>query len=255
MNYTPKRPRNASRIRMLQHRRTSHRITIRLRIIHHVSAMTARARIMAAAAIAAQIVAVTEAVADAGAAVADGVTEAAHRVVRVAAGICLLQNMLRHRAANPAATTIAARNRAITTIGVRKGRETQGLLPRNPPRSRSFFLANRSRNIAASRQHHLRPLLPLIMKRMKNGLPQRKLHHARPGIWPLPLPQAPAFLAGSPADCLAGYWPMQARKPKQQAKQKLRARPRKPPSRAAQPSSPPGRRLRTNRNPFALMLI
>jgi hypothetical protein len=183
--------------------------------------MTGRARIMAGAVIAAQIAAVTEgvieAVADAGAVVADGVTEVGHRVARVAAGICLPQNMLRHRAANPVATTIVARNRAITTTGVRKGREAQGLLPRNPPRSRSFFLANRSRNIAASQQHHLRPLLSLIMKRMKNGQPQRKLHHARPGIWPLPLPQAPAFLAGSLADCPAGYWPMQARKPKQQA--------------------------------------
>lgn len=117
--------------------------------------MTGQARIMAAAAIVARIVAVTAvviaAVAGVGAAVADDVAEAGHRVVRVAAGTCLPQNMLRRKAVNPAATTIGAHSRAVTTIAVRRVRAAQVHLQPNLPRSRSFFRANRSPNTVASR--------------------------------------------------------------------------------------------------------
>jgi len=113
--------------------------------------MTGLARIMVAVAIAAETEEEIAAVAGVGAAVADGVAEAGHRVVRVAAGICLPQNMLHRRAANPAATTIAAHSRAVTTIGVRKLRAARGLLLQNLLRSRFFFRANRWQNIAASR--------------------------------------------------------------------------------------------------------
>jgi hypothetical protein len=42
------------------------------------------------------------------------------------------------------------------------------------PKKRSFSLANRSQNIAASLWHHPHLLLPLSMKRMQNGrLPKR----------------------------------------------------------------------------------
>jgi hypothetical protein len=110
---------------------------------------------MAVAAIAARIVAVTAvviaAVEGAGAAVEDDGAGAGHRVVRVAAGTCLLRNMLHRKAANPEATIIGVGSRAVTTIGARKVRAARDPLPANLPRSRSFFRANRSQNIAANR--------------------------------------------------------------------------------------------------------
>jgi hypothetical protein len=126
--------------------------------------MTGPARIMAVAMIAARIAAATEvviaAVADDGDAVADDAAEAGHLVVPVAAGTCLLQNMHHRKAASPAATTIAAGSRAVTTIGARKLRVARRLPLPMSPKKRSFSPANRSQNIAASPWHRLRPLLP-----------------------------------------------------------------------------------------------
>jgi hypothetical protein len=125
--------------------------------------------------IAAATAVVIAAVADAGAAVEDDAAEAGHRAVRVAAETCLLQNMHHRRAANPAATTIAAGSRAVTTIGDRKLRGARRLPRPMSPRKRSFSPANRSQNIAASLWHHPHLLLlPLSMKRMKNGRPPKR---------------------------------------------------------------------------------
>ena len=82
--------------------------------------------------------------------VADARGADAHRADRAAGAICPPQNMLRRKAANPAATTIAAASLAATTIAVPILRA-----PRRPPllllpKTKSFSPVSLSQNIAAS---------------------------------------------------------------------------------------------------------
>jgi hypothetical protein len=134
------------------------RITLLLRIILLAAAATAPARILDAAVIVARIAVETvvvtaegiAAVVAVGGAVADALVAVAHKAAQAAGAICLLQNMLLLKAANPAVTTIAAASRAVTTIAVPNLRAHR----RRPlpllPRTKSFSPVNPSQNIAAS---------------------------------------------------------------------------------------------------------
>lgn len=145
---------NASRSPTLPRLRISHRTTIPRRTILPAAAATAPPRILDAVVIVAMIaagtVAAIAAVVAVGDAVADALAVDARKAAQAVGAICLPQNMLRHKAANPAATTIVAANLAPTTIAALILRA----LRRHPlpllPRTKSFFPANRSLNIAAS---------------------------------------------------------------------------------------------------------
>lgn len=186
---------SVSLIRTLPHRRIFRPNTTPRRITRRVpTAATVAARIMAG---------------EIGTIAAGGVSGAAADAIGVAVrkapagAIFPLRNMLRRKAI-PAATirvatttvaeisagrTIAARRAAsntaapssvVLTIGAPRIRVSRAhLLPRNPRRSRFFFPANRSQNIAASRQPRLlRPWLnPNTTKRNRNSM---KRIHASP---------------------------------------------------------------------------
>ena len=155
--------------------------------------------------IAAETVVVIAAVVAVGDAVADAHAADAHKVLQAAGAICLLRNMLPRKAASPADMTIVADNRAVTKTGVRKLRAAR----RHPlpllPKTRSFSPVNPSQNIAASL-----PLPPRLFP-VLNGKPEKsrtrpkKLHRVQAAICPPPLRAAAAFLAASLAVCLVGF--------------------------------------------------
>jgi len=150
-----RRATNASRNPTPPHLRTLPPITILRRIMLLAAAATGLARILAEAVIVAMtavaIVAVTADVVAVGDAVADALVADALRAARAADAICLPRNMHHLKAVNPVDTIIALGSLAATTIAVRKLRARR----RHPlpllPRTRSFFRANPSQNIAASR--------------------------------------------------------------------------------------------------------
>src|SRR6266404_3231863 len=114
------------------------------------------------------------------------------------------------------------------------------------PRKRSFFRVNRWPSIAASLQLHPH-LLPSCGTKhaVRSRQSARKLLLVQPGIRPPPLRAAAAFLAGSPADCPAGSWPIHVVKSKEHPRENLQARRKKHPPTAAQPSNRHERRLET----------
>jgi hypothetical protein len=110
---------------------------------------------MAAAMTVAEIAVATEVVIAAveavGAAVAVAIAADGRRAVRAAGAICRLPNTPRPRVANRAATIIVVDSHATMTTGVRKLRAALLLLLRwTPSRTRLFFPASHSQNIAAS---------------------------------------------------------------------------------------------------------
>ncbi len=153
----------------------------------------------------------------AGVAVGDGVVDAsvadARRVARVDA-TCLLQNMHPRKAASPVDMTIAVDRREVMTIGGRKLRVARRLPCQSPPRMKLFFLVNRWQNIATSQLLRQHRFPPSSMKPAKSRTPSKKLLRAQPAICLPRLPAVAAFLAGSPAVCPAGFWPMLALKQK-----------------------------------------
>src|ERR1700674_1763650 len=92
------------------------------------------------------------------------------------------------------------------------------------PRKRSFFRVNRWQNIAASLQFHPRLLPAFSTKHARSKPPPKKLLLAQPVISLPPLRAAAASLAGFPADCPAGSWPMPVLKPKELQRENLRGR-------------------------------
>src|SRR5207245_9701488 len=128
--------------------------------------------------------------------------------------ICILQNTHRRRAATPADMIIVADSPAATTIAVQRIRVAPR--PPNPMslRKRSFFLANRWQNTAASLPLRSRLLRVSSTKSMRSRPPSKNPRPSQPVICLFLLPAAAAFLAGSPADCLAGSWPMPELKPR-----------------------------------------
>jgi len=88
----------------------------------------------------------------------DASVEDARKAAPAADAISRPQNTRRHRAANPAVTTIGEVSRGDTTTGARMLRAPRAPSRRQTqPKSRFFFPGNRWRNIAASlpqRRHH-----------------------------------------------------------------------------------------------------
>jgi hypothetical protein len=112
--------------------------------------MTVRGKIMGAATTAEMIAAVIEAAVAGGDAVA-GEIAGDVRKAALGEGTCHPRSMLRHRAANPVVTIIAAGSAAATTIAVRKRHVVLGLHRRIRLKIRFSFRENLSRNIAANR--------------------------------------------------------------------------------------------------------
>src|SRR5882724_12202580 len=237
---TQKPRRNASPIRTPPRRKILRHTTIPRRTILPAAGANARARTMAAATIAEVTAAVTADAAADGVVVGeeDALAEDARKVAPAADAISRPQNTLRRRAMNLAATTIAEASHAGTTTGVKTPRAAPVLLlPWTPTRSRSFFPANRSQNIAASPQRHRRQWLST--KRMISSLKRRKLRRGQLATWHSPPPQAaPTFPAGSRAAFPAGCWPMAAPKAKQRPPVRLQPRWKKLPPPRAQFSNP-----------------
>jgi hypothetical protein len=187
-----------------------HPITIPPRTIPLAPATIVPARILAVAvtAIGVETVVAIAVVVAAGDAGADVIVAGAHRVARAAQGadaICPRRNTLPRRVANPAGMTIAADNRAATTIAVRKFRVVRRLRPQSFPKKRLFSRVNRWQNIAPSLP--LRPrLFPVLnVKHTKSRTPSKKFRRAHPAICQPPPQAAAAFLAASPAGCHAGF--------------------------------------------------
>src|SRR5713226_4449861 len=248
---------NASPIPTLPRHKTLPRTTIPRKTIPPAAAMIAQARILAGARTAAAIAAETVVGIAAGVAVGDGVVDAsvadARRVARAGA-TCLLQNMHPRKAASPADMTIAADRREVMTIGGRNLRAARRLPCQSPPRMKLFFLVNRWQNIATSQPLRKRRFPALSMKPAKSRKLPKKLPRAQPAICLRRLPAVAAFLAGSPAVCPAGFWPMLALKQKRPPRQKLPAVTSNLTPQAAQPSNPRRRPLLTVRSPPGMTL-
>src|SRR6266478_6203372 len=227
-NRTQKPRTSASPIRTPPLRKISRRTSIPLRTILAVTEASARARTLAAAMIGEETAAATaDAAADGvGVGEEDARAEDARKLVPAADAISRPQNTLPRRAVNLAGTIIVARNHAGTKTGVKNPRAAPVLLLRaTPTRSRSFFPANRSQNIAASLQRHQRRHRWLSTNLMISSLKRRKLRPGRLAPRHSPPPQAvPTFPAGSRAAFPAGSWPMAV--PKQKRRPPVRQRPR-----------------------------
>lgn len=169
----------------------------------------------------------------------DAIVAAARQVVPVADEIYRRPNMLRRRAANRAATIIAASSHAVTTTGVRKARGLRARRLRwNRPKKRFFFQANPSQNIAASprRRRHLRQ--PSSTTLMMYSLNQWRVRRARRLLFRQRVLAAAMFRAASPAVFLAGSWRKPAQKPKEARRMKLRTQRKKFPRPGAPPWNP-----------------
>src|ERR1700731_877950 len=103
------------------------------------------------------------------------------------------------------------------------------------PRKRSFFRVNHWQNIAANLQLHPRLLPALRRQDTWSQPPPKKLLLAPPVICRPLLRVVAASLAGSPADCPAGSWPMPVLKPKERPRENLRQRKHLPPLAAPTP--------------------